>query len=393
MARWITFLPLLLLAFPLLTLAANAGSDTVAAPIVNARAWLLVDQNSGRRLAFNNTDYRFSPSHLGKLMVAYIAFNALKKGELTNDTEILVSKKAALSLGPRMFASSSSRVSARDLIKAMIVGRANDAAVALAEQMGSDARAFVNIMNSEAARLGLVNTYFYDTTGNNRTRQYTNADDLVVLVQRIIREHPRHYRWFKQREFTRNGMTLYNRNALLWREKNVDGLMAVNSGREGHHLVVSGKRGTMRLSAIVLGAPSERAAISAGSQLLKFGFEQFETRKLYDGNTGAVTLRVWLGDAETLPVGVKQDLYLTLPRGEFAKLRATLKLTQPPYAPIERGQTMGTLRLALQDQLIAEYKLVSLGSIAKGGFFSRLFDRTEMWLRNIPNPEQAEQTK
>jgi len=393
MARWFTYRLLPFLLLPFLVPTVHAVTDAMATPVINARAWLLIDHHSGRRLAFKNTDRRFSPTHFNKLMVAYIAFNAIKKGEIATDTSIRVSRKATHSTGPRMFATSSSQISTGDLIKAMIVGRANDATIALAEHMGSDEQAFVSIMNSEAERLQLNNTYFHDTTGNNRTRQYTDAEDLAVLVQRIILDHPRYYRWFKQREFSHNGITLYNRNALLWREKNVDGLMAVNNGRNGHHLIVSGKRDTMRLSAIVLGAPNERAAITAGSQLLKFGFEQFETRKLYDGNTGAIKLRVWLGDAETLPVGVKQDLYLTLPRGEFDNLRAKLKLTGAPYAPIEQGQVMGTLSLISQDQIIGEYELVSLSNIGKGGFFSRIFDRTEMWLRNVPDLVQVEQTK
>lgn len=399
MLRWFTYLalPLLILpflVFPFVAPAVNAATDTTAAPIVNARAWLLVDHHSGRRLAFKNTDHRFSPTDFNKLMVAYIALNAIKRGEIADDTQILISQKATHSTGPRMFVSSSSRVTARNLIKAMIVGRANDAAIALAEHIGSDEQAFVRIMNNEVQTLRLNNTYFFDATGNSHTRQYTDADDLAVLTQRIIRDHPRYYHWFKQREFSHNGMTLYNRNALLWREKNVDGLMAVNSGnRDGHHLIVSGKRDTMRLSAIVLGAPNERAAIAAASQLLKFGFEQFETRKLYDGNTGVVNMRVWLGEAETLPVGVINDLYLTLTRGEFDNLRAILSLTGPPFAPIERGQHMGTLKLVLQNKTISEHGLVSLGSIAKGGFFSRIFDRAEMWLRDVPGLAQAKQTK
>lgn len=393
MARWFTFLTIPFLVFPFFSPTVSAATDTVTAPIINARAWLLIDHHSGRRLAFRNTDRRFSPSHFNKLMVAYITFNTLKRGELAEDTLIQISLKATHSAGPRMFASSSSRVSTRDLIKAMIVGRANDAAIALAEHMGSDEQAFVSIMNNEAKRLQLNNTFFRDTTGNIRTRQYTSADDLAVLVQRIIHDHPRYYRWFKEREFSHNGITLYNRNALLWRKKNVDGLMAVNNRRDGYHLIVSDKRDNMRLSVIVLGAPNERGVITAANQLLKFGFEQFETRKLYDGNTGVINMRVWLGDTESLPVGVKQDLYLTLPRGEFDNLRAKLKLTGFPSVPIERGQHMGTLSLILQDQIISEHELVSLGSIGKGGVYSRIIDRIEMWLRDIPNTVKAEQTK
>jgi D-alanyl-D-alanine carboxypeptidase (penicillin-binding protein 5/6) len=383
MARCLTFLALLLL------LPIGYAADIPVPPTVNARAWLLVDHHSGRRLASKESNRRFTPAHLTKLMVAYIAFNSLKDKELTTDTSILISQKATRTSGPRMFASSSSRVPAQELLKAMIVGRANDATIALAEHIGSDEQAFVSIMNTEAARLGLHNTSFRDATGNKHNRQHTDADDLAVLVKYIIDDHPQYYKWFSQREFIHGNITLYNRNALLWRDNNVDGLMAIHSGRDGYHLVVSGKRDNMRLSAIVLGAPNERSMITAGSQLLKYGFEQFETRRLYSEKDGAVNMRVWFGDKDILPVGLEKDLYLTLPRGEFDGLRATLNLTGSPYAPIERGQPMGTMVLTAQDKTFDEYELVSLGDVAEGGFISRLLDRAEMWLRDIPDPEPS----
>lgn len=262
MARSITFLALILL------LPVGYAADVPKPPTVNARAWLLVDHHSGRRLAAHDSNRSFTPAHLTKLMVAYVAFNALKDGELSADTNILISQKAARISGPRMFASSSSHVPAQELLRAMIVGRANDAAIALAEHIGSDEQAFVSIMNNEATRLGLHNTNFRDATGNKHNRQQTDADDLAILIKNIIDDHPQYYQWFSQREFSHNNITLFNRNALLWRNNEVDGLMAIHSRRNGYHLIVSGKRDNMRLSAIVLGAPNERSMISAGSELL-----------------------------------------------------------------------------------------------------------------------------
>lgn len=388
MLRWSSLLPLLFLV-----VTVNTVADIAAPPIVNARAWLLIDHHSGRRLASRNSSLRFAPTHFTKLMVAYVTFNALEEGDISTDTSILISQKATRTTGPRMFASASSHVPVQELLKAIIVGRANDAAIALAEHIGSDEQAFVSIMNNEAQRLGLQNTRFRDATGSKRKRQHTNADDLAILATSIIRDHPRYYQWFSSRDFSHNGITLYNRNALLWRDKTVDGLMAVHNGRNGYHLIVSGKRDSMRLSAIVLGASNERAMITAGSELLKYGFEQFETRKLYAANEGAVNVRVWLGDTEILPVGLTKDLYITLPRGEFDSLQAMLKITGSPFAPIDRGHFMGTLSLTLQGQTIGEHDLVSLGKVAKGGFLSRLLDRAEMWLRDIPDNTRPTQAK
>ena len=368
------------------------AADRPQAPIVNARAWLLIDHHSGRRLAFHNTGLRFTPTHLSKLMVAYIAFGALESGEVFTDTSILVSDKATRATGPRMFASATSQISMENLVKAMIVGRANDATVVLAEYIGSDEQAFVGIMNNTVEQLGLNNTRYSDATGNLQQRQYTDADDLSILVKAIVNRYPRYYRWFSQREFKHNGITLYNRNALLWRDKNIDGLIAVRSQRDGYHLIVSGRRDNMRLSAIVLGAPNERAMLAAGSKLLKYGFAYYETRKLYTGNKGAASLRVWLGDLEVLPVGFTSDLYVTLHRGDFDNLQAKLEITGIPFAPIIRGQSMGSLRLVLENEIISEYKLVSLRNVSEGGFISRVLDRDEMWLRDIPDNEQPDKT-
>lgn len=380
------------LTFLALSLSISAA-DIPDAPAVNARAWLLIDHHSGRRLAFHKSDRRFTPTHLAKLMVAYIAFGILESGEVSSNTDVPISFKATRAAGPRMFASATSHVPIQNLIKAMIIGRANDATVALAEYIGSDEQAFVGIMNRAAENLGLNNTRFRDTTGNQRTRQYTDADDLATLVKAIVDKYPQYYRWFSEREFKYNGITLYSRNALLWRDKNIDGLIAVRSPRDGYHLIVSGKRDNMRLSAIVLGAPNERAMLTAGSELLKYGFTHYETRKLYTGNEGAVNLRVWLGDLDVLPVGLTSDLYVTLHRGDFENLQAKLKLTGTPFAPITRGQSMGSLKLILDDEIISEHDLVSLDNIGEGGFFSRMMDRAEMWLRDIPVSTPPIQTK
>ncbi len=381
----------LLLVLLLLSSMASA-TDNPTDPVVHARAWLLIDHNSGRRLAERNSNQQFTPADFNKLMVAFVTFGTVKSEELTMDTNIPISLKATHISGPRMFASATSHIPVDNLIKAMIIGGANDATIALAEHIGSDEQAFVSIMNNEAERLGLLNTRFRDSTGIKRSRQFTDADDLATLAKALISRYPKYYHWFQQRDFTYEGLKLYNRNALLWRDQDVDGLMAVRSKRDGYHLIVSGKRDNMRLTAIVLGATSERAVLAAGSELLKFGFDNYETRKLYSGNKGAVNLRVWLGDADVLPVGFRNDLYITLRRGAFDTLQAKLNITGTPFAPISLGKPMGTLHLVVNGEPLSEHELVSLKPIETGGLFSRALDRAEMWLRNIPDNAQQEQT-
>ncbi len=369
--------------FLLLLLATPAMATTP--PKVNARAWLLVDHHSGALLAEHQSQRRFSPGHLNKLMVAYAVFRAIEAEELTLTDEVEISTRAFSSTGTRLFAPAGSSLSAQALLQATVIGRANDAAIALAEYVASDEQAFVSKMNQYAAELGLDRTYYRDVVGTKKYNQYTTANDSARLVTALIGDYSQYYAWFAEREFEHNGIKLYNRNALLWRDESVDGVTAFNSGRDGFHLIASGKRGKMRLTAVVLGAPSERAGISAGQQLLKFGFDNYETRRLYQGRSPAINLRIWLGNEETLPVGTEQDLYLTLKRGEFDQVQAKLKVDGSPYAPVAMGQQMGTLSLYLADDKIDERKLIALREIDNGGIISRTLDHIEMWLRDIPD--------
>jgi D-alanyl-D-alanine carboxypeptidase (penicillin-binding protein 5/6) len=369
----------------MLLLATPAMASEPVPPKINARAWLLVDHNSRAQLAEHAGTRRFSSGHLNKLMTAYGVFRALEANELSLTDEIEISKRAATSAGTRMFAPAGSTLSAKTLLQATVVGRANDAAIALAEQVASDEQTFVSKMNHYAEELGLGNTRYSDACGLETSQQYTSAVDSARLVTALINDYPQYYHWFGEREFAHDGVKLYNRNALLWRDENIDGVIAFQSGRDGFHLIASGKRGKMRLTAVVLGAPSERASISAGQQLLNYGFDHYETRRLYRGRSPAVNLRVWLGDAKALPVGTEQDLYLTLRRGTFDRLQAKLRVDGSPYAPVAMGQQMGSLSLYLGDSKIGEHKLIALKNIGNGGIFSRTLDYVEMWLRDIPD--------
>ncbi|MCG6975117.1 MAG: D-alanyl-D-alanine carboxypeptidase [Acidiferrobacterales bacterium] len=379
----------LLVCFSLFV-ALPAMADTPASPKINAGAWLLADHDTGMRLSEFRSDKTYPTGHLNKLMVAYASFKAIASGELLLDSPVAIGAKARNVAGPRMFAPVETAPTVADVLQAIIVGRANDAALALAEHIASDEQAFVSRMNDYAVMLGMTQTHYRNVSGRASARQITSADDTFTLASALINEFPEYYPWFAKRELALDGIKLYNRNALLWRDDSVDGLIAFDNGRAGFNLVVSAKRGSMRLTAVVLGSPNERAGISAAQQLLKFGFERYETRRLYAREVAAVNLRTWLGDRETLPVGVQQDLYLTLPRGEFDQLQAKLQINGSLFAPIPEGQIMGKLSLYNGENRIGEHPLVALETVSEGGFIRRAFDHIEMWLRDIPD-QQTEQ--
>lgn len=375
------------------TLFAGHSTAEPLPPKVNAGAWLLVDHHSGVHLAEYRSDRQVQTGHLNKLMLVYTSFRTIDAEELSLDESVRISPRASRARGPKVFASAGASLSAQNLLQAVVIGRANDAALALAEHIASDEQAFVSRMNSNASSLGMGNTYYRNVSGGYSARQQTTAADTALLAKILIDQYPQYYDWFAKKELDLNGIKLFSRNALLWRDETVDGVTAFDSRRVGYSLVVSSKRGNMRLTTVVLGAPSEREGISAAQRLLKFGFDNYETRRLYQGGKPAINLRVWMGGEEALPVGLAEDLYLTLKRGDFDRLQAKLKVNRSPYAPVPEGEIMGKLVLYLDDKPIDEHTLLALNTVDEGGFFRRMFDRIEMWLRDIPEEQPASEAQ
>lgn len=362
---------------------AGAVAAVPPPPEVKAEAWLLMEHYSGQILASHNADKRLAPASLTKLMTAYVLFEELRAGRLRLEERIPVSARAWGMPGSRLFLRPGTEAVAEDLIKGMIVHSANDATVALAERVAGNEPTFVARMNETARRFGLEDTVFANSTGLIiRAQHHSSARDLARLTSRLIRDFPDYYaRWFALREFTFQGIRQYNRNALLWRDESVDGVKTGLTREAGHCLIASAERAGQRLIAVVLGAPDDHTRFHAGQQLLEYGFAHFETRLLYAERTPAARVRVWMGEESELPLGVGRDLYLTLPRGAHARLRARLTVREMLYAPVRAGQRIGTLVLDLDQKPLAEYPLVALKEIGTGNLLQRALDRIELWLQ------------
>jgi len=370
-----------LTAMMLFTPAAWALPWNIEAPLVPAKSWYLVDYHSGEVLAEHNPDERLAPASLTKLMTAYLVFQELRAGRLKLDDEIPVSNKAWRMPGSRMFIRADTTVRAEDLIKGMLIESGNDAAVALAEHVAGNEQRFVALMNAQAAALGMDNTHYSDATGLPHSDHYSTARDLSVIARAIIRDFPEYYtRWDSQKEFSYGGITQFNRNTLLWREQGVDGMKTGYTRAAGYCLVASGMRDGMRLVVTLLGADSGHARTEAGKELLDFGFQQFETHLLYGANTPALNVHVWMGASDTLPAGIGHNLYLTIPRGTYDKLKAQFTVPQVQIAPVRRGQTIGTMTLNFDQTPLAQYPLVALRHIGSGNLLQRARDRLRMWL-------------
>ncbi len=369
-----------LLTFLLLTSSLlHAATPVPKPPSVGAKSYLLEDFHSGQTIAEKNADQRLEPASITKLMSAYVVFNEIRNGTLSLEDKVRISKKAWRTEGSRMFVEVNTQVSVAKLIRGMIIQSGNDATVALAEQVAGTEEGFASLMNHYAQQLGMTNSHFVNSTGLPHKDHYTTARDIARLARALIREFPEYYNLYSQRSFTYNGITQYNRNKLLWRDESVDGLKTGHTDSAGYCLVTSAKRKGMRLISVVLGTKSEEARADISQALLNYGFRFFETHKLYDSGTKLTSTRVWKGAAESVDLGLAETLYVTIPRGEYKHLDASMQLQKQIIAPVTKGQTLGRVVIRLGDKLVTEKDLTALNAVPEGSFWQRIVDEALLY--------------
>ena len=371
---------LLLLSGLLLAGQALATSLPVPKPpAIGAEAYLLQDFHSGQVLAEKNIDERMEPASITKIMAAYAVFKELRAGQLALEDMVRVSEKAWRTQGSRMFIEVGKQVSVEDLLQGLIVQSGNDASVALAEHVAGSEEAFAGLMNRYARELGMTGTNFVNSYGWPHADHYTTARDIAILARHLIEEFPEYYHWYAQRQFTFNGITQHNRNRLLWRDASVDGLKTGHTDSAGYCLVTSAQREGMRLITVVLGTRSEEARAVASQSLLNYGFRFFETHKLYDAGSELTQARVWKGAREQAPLGLGSDLYVTIPRGQYGQLDASMSLDSRILAPVQNGQVLGNVHVRLGEHLVAEQPLLALTDVEEGSFWQRLVDEARLY--------------
>ena len=357
------------------SLASAAPTPIPAAPNLAARAFLLLDVNSGQILAEKNADKRMEPASLTKLMTAYIVFSELQAGTVSLSEEVLISERAWRMGGSKMFIEVNKRVSIELLLKGMIIQSGNDASVALAEHIAGSEDAFATLMNNYAQNLGMTDSHFVNATGMPNSKHYTTARDLAKLSRALINDFPDFYAWYSIRKFTYNNITQYNRNKLLWRDKYVDGLKTGHTESAGYCLISSAERDSMRLLSVVLGTRSEDARAQESQKLINYGFRFFETRPPYTANTPLATTRVWQGSVEELALGLTSDLYITIPRGRYNKLDAKMNINDMIMAPVRKGQQLGNVDITLEGEEVASRPLIGLHDVPAGDFLQRMSDK------------------
>ena len=353
---------------------ALAAMPIPAPPDVAAKNYLLIDFASGKVLAEKNADTQIEPASITKLMTAYVVYKELAQDRLFLEDMVEISEKAWRMGGSRMYLEVDSKVSVHDLLKGLIIQSGNDASVALAEHVAGTEDAFVQLMNQYAVELGMNNTNFMNSTGWPDKQHLTTARDIAKLAKALIAEFPERYVWYSEKEFTYNNIKQYNRNKLLWKDESVDGLKTGHTDSAGYCLVSSAVRSDMRVISVVLGTDSKKARASVSQAVLNYGFRFFESHTLYDESEVLSRPRVWNGEFETLTVGLSDALAVTIPRGAYDDLDATMDIDKNIEAPIAKGQQVGVVKISLNGEMLQSVPLVALETINEGSLFQMAKD-------------------
>ncbi|KTD73187.1 D-alanyl-D-alanine carboxypeptidase family protein [Legionella tucsonensis] len=352
----------------------NKPLVTPAPPILNAKAYILIDVNSGKIIAEKNSEERLPPASLTKMMTLYVISNALHHEQIHLTDNVRVSREAWKIGGSRMFIKEGQQVPVEDLLKGIIVDSGNDACVAMAEHIGGTENSFTDLMNQQAQNLGMKNSHFTDSTGLPHANLYTTAKDLAILGRALIIDFPQYYDWYKQKWFTYNGIRQPNRNRLLWRDNQVDGIKTGHTNEAGFCLVSSAKRDNMRLLAVVLGEPSDSSRADDSEKLLNYGFRFFETHQLYKSGRSVSELPLYKGQIDKVSVGLNTDQYITIPTGQYQRLNISTKVPSFLEAPIKKGDKIGDLVIQFDNNVVSTQPLYALQDVESGGFYTRSKD-------------------
>ncbi|HET8554301.1 MAG TPA: D-alanyl-D-alanine carboxypeptidase family protein [Rhodanobacteraceae bacterium] len=353
-------------------------------PEFKSSSWVLMDYATGRVLASKDPDQRVEPASITKIMTDYVVSAMVTAGKVHMDDQVFISENAwknggAGTDGSTSFLKVHSKVPLKVLMEGLIVQSGNDAAIALAEHVAGSEQGFVSLMNAYAKRLGMKNTHYSNVSGYPVPNHYSTARDTAILSRALIHDFPADYKISSMKKVTINGITQYNRNSLLWRDPSVDGIKTGHTKEAGYCLAASAQREGQRLIAVVMGTPSSKARVDDAEALLNYGFRFFESHQLYKAGQVLASPRLWKGDKDQLPIGLTSDLALTVKRGAYEQLKASINLPATLIAPFKKGQQVGTLTISLDGKTLLTRPVVALADAPEGGFFSRLWDTILLW--------------
>ena len=367
--------------------AAQPATPVPPPPTLTAKSWVLMDHLTGQVLASHEADMRVAPASITKVMTSYVVSSELAAGKIKLEDPVHISEHAwrgggAATDGSTSFLPVNQTVPLKDLLYGMVIQSGNDASIALAEHAAGSEATFAELMNQHARRLGMTGTHYVNAHGLHADDHYTTARDVALLSRALIRDFPEDYKIYAVKEFTYNGITQHNRNTLLWRDASIDGIKTGHHSQAGFCLAASAERNGSRMIAVVMGTTGEKIRADEAQSLLNYGFRFFESHQLYAANALVAEPELWKGQVPTAKLGVAADAKITIPRGAYPRLQATINVPKPLLAPLAKGQNVGTIVVKLDEKTIYEAPLVALEEFPEGGFFKRLSDSTVLWWRS-----------
>ncbi len=357
--------------------AATPASVTPSAepggpPVLAAKAWLVMDYDSGQVLASENADEPLPPASLTKMMTSFLVEQSIRTGKLKQDDLVSVSENAwcrGSGTESCMYLPLNSQATVIDILRGIIVQSGNDASKAIAEHIAGTEDNFATLMNAEAKRLGMTQTHFVNATGLPDPAHKASARDLAVLARAIIRDSADFYPIYAEREFTYNKIKQGNRNALLYTDPTVDGLKTGHTQEAGYCLVTSSKRNGMRLITVILNANSMQARADQTRALLSWGFSRFEKATPIQPDAQVALAKVSFGKADTVPAVLGAPWTITVPKGQ--KLETAAQLNADLEAPVAKGAVIGKVVATSGGKPVAEAPLVAQADVERAGFLLR----------------------
>lgn len=346
--------------------------QALAALETTAKQAIIIDDQTGATLYAKEADARMYPASMTKMMTAHIVFRELKAGKITMDTTFNVSENAWKLQGSKMFVDLGANVSVSDLLKGIVIQSGNDACIVVAEGLAGSEASFADMMNDEAAKLGMKGSHFTNSTGWPDENHYSTARDLAILAQDTIHNYPEYYSLYAEPEFVFHDIRQYNRNLLLGRNLGVDGLKTGHTEISGYGITVSAIRDGRRIVAVVHGLTSEKERADEAAKLVQYAYGAFENVPLVKAGQVVDTAQVGGGAVDSVPLTVEKDALVSLPKVGREQATTVLKYNAPLEAPIKKGQPVGMLVITAPEVSEQQVPIVAGADVAEASFFQRI---------------------
>ncbi|HKJ72327.1 MAG TPA: D-alanyl-D-alanine carboxypeptidase family protein [Gammaproteobacteria bacterium] len=367
----------------LLLTALPAPAAVPDPPPVDAGALYMMEARTGRVLASRHANRREPPASLAKLMTALLTFEALGDGRLAMTDRVRIGKDVWRMDGSQMFLEVGERVPVHELLTGMVVAGANDAARALAQDIGGSLDTFVDLMNRRARRLGMDHTRFANASGMPAPGMHTTARDMAILARALRRRFPGYMGVFDRERISHNGITQRADDRLPGADGRARGLLTGHVAGAGYHLAATAEGEGTELIAVVLGSPDPRTRLAGMQALLSYGLRSYRTVRPVALGEEVRSVRVWEGQREHVPVTLASPLWLTVPRHRAPDLAIEDEMDTPVRAPVKTGQTLGWLRVSLDGRNLAHRPLVAASPVAAGGWLTYLSDEIRLQWRDF----------